>query len=120
MCTQGNGMGAADQHLDIEALDELKQIMGDEFSLLIDTFINDSIVRLETIKEAVVAEDPEAIRRTAHSFKGSAGNMGARHLTDLCRRLEELGHSGSSNGAESLLEQLTTEYESVKGALKSI
>jgi len=27
----------------------------------------------------------------AHSFKGSSSNMGATHLTELCRQLEEAG-----------------------------
>lgn len=110
----------AEQHLDLEALNELKEVMGDEFSLLITTFIDDSVTRLDTIKSAVQSADPEAIRRTAHSFKGSASNMGALQLTDHCRRLEELGHSGTSDGADVIFEKLVAEYQQVEQALRQL
>ena len=108
------------QHLNVEALNELKEVMGDEFSLLIDTFTSDSIVRIETINAAVAELSADDIRRTAHSFKGSASNMGATHLADLCRRLEELGADGQTEGAQSLAEQIMAEYGQVKAALAAL
>ncbi len=107
-------------NLDLDALNELKQVMGDEFPLLIDTFVNDSVVRIETIREAVVSGDPEAIRRTAHSFKGSASNMGAPVLTEHCRKLEELGNSGQVEGSLAVFDALVIEYESVHIALQAL
>ena len=107
-------------HLDQDALVELKQVMGDEFSLLIDTFTSDSIVRIETIAAAVNAADPEDIRRTAHSFKGSASNMGATHLASLCKQLEDLGVEGQTDGSKELLEQVVVEYDHVKAALENL
>ena len=107
------------EHLDFDALNELKQIMGDDFTLLVDTFISDSIARIEAIKEAVNASEPEAIRNTAHSFKGSASNMGAPRLTELCRQLEDLGHSGQTEGSAQLMNQIAEEYEQVSQALSS-
>lgn len=105
-------------HLDKGALDELKRLMGDEFSLLIDTFESDSALRIEAIAEAVASGNADEIRRAAHSFKGSAGNMGAVALTEHCRRLEDLANSGSIEGAETLLQQITAEYTQVKAALQ--
>lgn len=110
----------AEQHLDLDALSELKEVMGEEFSLLITTFIDDSVTRLDTIKAAVQSADPESIRRTAHSFKGSASNMGAVQLTDHCRHLEELGHSGKSDGADIIFEKLLAEYQQVEHALRQL
>ncbi len=113
-------MTQSKQHLDFDTLNELKVVMGDEFSLLIDTFKNDSIVRVQAIKDAVASVDPEEIRRAAHSFKGSASNMGATELTRLCRELEDLGRSGQVEGSQNLLEQITTEYECVESLLKGL
>ncbi len=107
-------------HLDQDALVELKQVMGDEFPLLIDTFTSDSIVRIETITAAVNASAPEEIRRAAHSFKGSAGNMGATQLAALCKKLEDLGAEGKADGSQDLLAQITAEYDHVKAALESL
>ena len=113
-------MAEVSQHLDLGALKELQAVMGDEFSLLIDTFTRDSILRIEAIREAVSASDAEAIRRAAHSFKGSAGNMAAPLLTDLCGSLEELGHSGETAGSEQLQQNIIEEYAFVKSALESL
>ena len=110
-------MADATAHLDLDALKELKTIMGDEYSLLLETFLNDSVQRIRTIAEAVAAQDPIAIRRAAHSFKGSAGNMGALRLALICKSLEEIGANGDIQGASSLLEDMHNEYRLVSQAL---
>ena len=113
-------MSGESQHLDMDALKELKQIMGDEFSLLIETFKNDSVVRIQSIETAIAGGDPEEIRRAAHSFKGSAGNMGATALTELCRTLEDRGHSGKADGCDALLAQIIDEYHIVQAGLAEL
>ena len=107
-------------HLDLETLKELREVMGGEFPQLIDTFVKDSAMRLQVIADAVDSAEPEAIRRAAHSFKGSAGNMGATRLTQLCRSLEELGHNGEVAGASQLHEAICAEYAVVEAALRQL
>lgn len=106
-------------HLDDTALNELAAIMGADFQLLIETFINDSAVRIDAIQQAISNQDPEEIRRAAHSFKGSAGNMAALQLAELCRQLEQAGSVGQTAGSEQLLEAIINEYNTVKGLLES-
>ena len=113
-------MSDANQHLDLDALKELQEVMGDEFALLVETFTTDSILRIEGIKEAVASQDAEAIRRAAHSFKGSASNMAAPALTKLCRSLEDLGFNGSTEGGEQLQQSIIAEYAQVKTALEAL
>lgn len=110
-------MTEATEHLDLDTLKELKIIMGDEYSLLLETFINDSVIRIKTVAEAVATQDPDAIRRAAHSLKGSAGNMGAVRLALICKSLEELGANGMVQGARLLLEEMQNEYLLVSRAL---
>lgn len=108
------------EHLNKDALAELKMIMGDEFSMLLDTFRTDSVQRIEAIRQAVNEKDSEAIRRAAHSFKGSASNMGAVELCSLCRRLEELGFQGKTEGADQLFDAIEQEYELVSAELDAL
>ncbi|MEE8057153.1 MAG: Hpt domain-containing protein [Pseudomonadales bacterium] len=108
------------QYLDVDALNELKQVMGEEFPLLIKTFENDSVVRIELIKEAIASADPDAVRRAAHSFKGSASNMGATTLTELCRAVEEIGAKGETAGCDQLLEQIIESYAQVQEGLTKL
>lgn len=108
------------KHLDAIAVEELKGVMGGDFDVLVRTFFIDSVQRIEGIRAALEARDPEALRRAAHSFKGSSGNMGAPHLAELCRALEELGRSGSVAGGDRLLDELAAEYDAVQRELGAL
>jgi HPt (histidine-containing phosphotransfer) domain-containing protein len=112
----GNGMSDP-VHLDLDTLNELKDVMGEEFGFLIETFKTDSAVRISAINDALASQDSDAVRRAAHSFKGSASNMGATNLAELCRRLEDIGDSGSIDGGESIAEEIVSAYRCVEQAL---
>jgi len=113
-------MTDAGYHIDLDAIRDLKEVMGEEFSLLIETFATDSVMRIEGINQAINSADPEAIRRAAHSFKGSASNLGATELTNLCRELEDLGHEGKVEGATQIAEKIVKEYDYVREVLQSL
>jgi HPt (histidine-containing phosphotransfer) domain-containing protein len=94
--------------------------MGEDFALLVQTFAKDSGQRIEAIQEAVTADDADALRRAAHSFKGSSGNMGAPELAELCRTLEELGRNGTTEGGPALVAALIDEYAQVQRELNQL
>jgi len=108
------------QPLDVTIIEELRAVMGDDFSLLVDTFVSDSALRINGINEAVTAATPESIRRAAHGLKGSASNMGAVHLAALCNELEQLGLAGSSDGAADLAIDIATAYAAVEKELTAL
>lgn len=107
------------QVLNATTIEELKDIMGDEFTHLVETFLVDSVSRIATIKEAIANTDAEAVRRSAHSFKGSASNMGAEQLVAVCQKLERLGAEGDVDNAQSLLDDILTAYDKIPQALKA-
>lgn len=76
----------AESPLDLEALAELRQVMDDEFEILLTTFLDDAVQRLAAIRAA--RSDTEALRRAAHAFKGSSSNIGAVELAERCFALE--------------------------------
>ena len=102
------------QSINCDAIVELKDIMGEDFSLLIDTFVEDSAIRLEVIATAIEQSDAEALRGAAHSFKGSSSNICAVHLPDLCQKLEACGLEGDLAVAPEIFSQIRTEYEQLK------
>ncbi|HAF93900.1 MAG TPA: histidine kinase, partial [Pseudomonas sp.] len=61
----------ADEHLDSAVLATLQDVMEAEYPVLLDTFLIDSQDRLRTIQDALAQGEGEALRRAAHSFKGS-------------------------------------------------
>lgn len=106
------------QHLDDEAVRELEVVMGEDFAKLLQTFATDSAARIVAIQQTAAAADSEALRRAAHSFKGSSGNMGARQLSELCRQIEEFARDGAVEPCMSLIAELSDEFALVQRELK--
>ncbi|MCK7543450.1 Hpt domain-containing protein [Marinobacter bryozoorum] len=101
-------------HLDEEALAELRDVMEDEFDILIQTYINDSRERIQSLHQALSENDPDAFSRTAHSFKGSSINIGASRLGDLCLQVEKAGREGDLDAARQVMAPLETEFATVR------
>lgn len=95
------------EHLDYDTLNTLKQVMEDDFALLIDTFVQDSTDRISTLRNVITSVDADLIRRAAHSFKGSSSNIGAPQLAALCFELEK-------KALENNLENLARDLEAIE------
>ena len=107
------------EHIDMETLDELKEVMEDDFQILIDTFLNDSDLRLISIRTAIESGSALDLRSAAHSFKGSSGNIGAPELSSILKILEEMGRDENITNASEVLTRVEVEYELVKESLAS-
>ncbi|HEX8593342.1 MAG TPA: Hpt domain-containing protein [Pseudomonas sp.] len=95
--------------------------MEDEYPTLLDIFLDDSEHRMTRLRQMYpVCEDGsgafdlQELSLMAHSFKGSSGNMGALHLADLCRELEERSRRKEVAGLEDLLARIDLEYVTVR------
>ncbi|WP_372996985.1 Hpt domain-containing protein [Marinobacter sp.] len=100
-------------HLDEEALAELRDVMEDEFEVLIQTYLADSRDRIRSLREALAAEDGDAFTKTAHSFKGSCINIGAPRLGVLCLEAEMAGKESRLDEAPALLDAIDAEFQQV-------
>ncbi len=105
--------------LDPAMLENLRAIDGDGSLLieLIDTFQRIAPLRIAALNKASAKGSAPSLERAAHSFLGSCANLGARHLADLCARLEHMGRAGSTTGARELISTLEQEYTVVQEAL---
>lgn len=113
-------------HLDDNVLSTLRDVMEDEFPTLLEVFLKDSDERIDALHQSLNPADPAApaapdllaLGLNAHSFKGSSSNMGAVHLADLCRQLEELARSPHPVATPDLLasiQEIESEYRLVRG-----
>src|SRR5690625_2128116 len=98
------------EHLSRDTLDTVKDVMGDDFHLLISTFINDAGEHIERLRAALARQDSDAARATAHSFKGSCHNLGAVHLAWLCEHVEQRSLEGNLDGLSDYLSQIEQEF----------
>lgn len=108
------------EHLNYETLNTLRQVMEDDFGLLIDTFIQDSHDRIAVLRNVIGGTNADAIRRAAHSFKGSSSNIGANHLTALCSTLENKAMSNNFKQLDQDLQKIEAEFALVKELLSAL
>jgi len=109
-----------DKHLDLDAIATLKEIMEDDFGLLIETFINDGTERLAALSQEIDLGNGDAVRRSAHSFKGSSSNIGALQLAEQCMFLETQGNANDMTGLKEHLQEVAQEFSLVKQLLTDL
>lgn len=100
-----------EEHLDLDALSALREVMEDAYPQLLDTFLDDSEQRLQSLREAGKAAQ---LIDVAHSFKGSSSNMGARRLTELCHQLEQQARSLPCTAIAELVGEIDREFAVIR------
>ena len=100
-----------DTHLDPSVLIALQEVMEDEYPELLNVFLRDSEERLRVLRKA---EDSVQLMNCAHSFKGSSSNMGAVHLAELCRELEQCAREKKLANIEKLVKKIDSEFAIVR------
>ena len=75
------------------------------------------VVRVEELGHILQVRDADALRKVAHSLKGSSSNVCAFRLSEFARQLEMLGKEEKLDGAEQILESLREEFSRVSGIL---
>ena len=106
--------------LDTGRLDELRDLEPGDPSLLlrfIDRFGTGARQRLSDLADARDKGDAQAQGRIAHGLKGTASNLGAAVLADLCRQVETLGAAGELADA-ALVARVEDEVDRATRALE--
>jgi HPt (histidine-containing phosphotransfer) domain-containing protein len=83
-------------------------------------FLDEVPPRIARLRNARESGNIEEMHRAAHSLKGSAGNIGARQLYEVCRQLDALGKAGDLAGAAPLVDALDVEFDKVESAINRL
>ncbi|MBL4681181.1 MAG: Hpt domain-containing protein [Pseudomonadales bacterium] len=102
------------EHIDHAIMIELQEIMEDDFSVLLETYLVDSQAKLDALDHAFILQDLNKIRDVAHGFKGSSLNMGAHILAGFCASVEDLARALDFDGARKASSKIIEEFEQVK------
>ena len=105
------------QILDRSVLNDLRDIMGNGFEPLIHAFIRDADTRLEHLRQSFLSREEEKLRQSAHIFRGSCLNVGAKILVKACSELECLAREANLNAADELIRKLDGSLMDTKQAL---
>ena len=84
---------------------------------IVGIFARQALVNLDILRQSCADNDLPLWRDTAHTFKGSAGSVGAEALATLCNTAQLL--DGDAPGQEALLRQISDEYARVQDHFKA-
>ncbi len=86
--------------VDSDNLNMLRDLLGDKFGELVETFVEDATQRMDAMQVALAKNDLEAVRREVHGLKGSCRNIGANPLGDLCHTMETQAYDGALDNGQ--------------------
>ena len=108
-----------DDLLDLAVIGEFRQVPGEKgkslFDELRELYSQNAPSRLNEIRQALT--DPAKLAFHAHALKSMSLNLGAKRITELSQKLEEMGRSGNLEAAGPLLQELQTAFTLTKAQL---
>lgn len=112
--------GKFHQAVDIEATLSRVNNNAEVLQMVVEQFLKISPDQVKAIEQAVESGDCRELEMSAHTFKGSLLNFGAKRAAAVAEQLEFQGRKGEiQETAAALLRELRTEYQSVRTALNN-
>ena len=90
---------------------------GELLTTLITHFLDDTPQQLAVMQAALRELQAATLAETAHTLKGSSGNLGAGRMQQLCGELQTLGRANDLTTAGDRLARLGSEFTLVRTAL---
>lgn len=91
------------QVMDLTVLQDIRDLMEEDFPDLVRTFLADSEAVLGEISQGLAQGDAALVNRAAHKLKASASSLGAVGLSEQARTLEALGRADDLTDADAAL-----------------
>ncbi len=107
-------------HLNLNEINELKDIMEDGFADLVEAFVADSEEKLAALHGAIAEGNATRIGELGHSLKGASSNICAAALADIYKKIEAAGRDENLDGVEDMLSQAETAFQEVKAELQAL
>lgn len=104
--------------IDAAMLAQLKELLGERYSELVERFVQDGERRIGLLRVAVTAQNFDVIHAEAHGLKGSSRNIGANPLGVVCGDLEQMGREKNAAGLETLFAAVEQEFAAVCAELQ--
>jgi len=101
--------------------DFLVELAADDSGLiteLLDAFRTDTRVRLDCLRTALLQVDMAGVRRSAHSIKGAAMQLGAERVAAVCREMELVPADTPVALLQRSLDRLEQYFEAVCRAME--
>jgi signal transduction histidine kinase/CheY-like chemotaxis protein len=106
------------------ALENIRALSKDRGGALVQkviaAYVDDTPHQLQTLRQAISALDALNLRKAAHSLKSASANVGAETLAQMCKEMEHLGRTETTEGASGILTEMEQEFQAVRHSLHVI
>jgi len=100
--------------VDMERLNDFTDGNAESLRELITLYLQQTGTQIEQLEAAVAANQPQEVRRLAHSCAGASATCGMRRLVPLLRELEKQGYEGQLTNAAELSEGVVLEFARIR------
>jgi len=110
---------ATDSPLDMTLFEKLREILGPALQHAVTPYLEDMPTYLAQLEQAVKQGNATSALAMAHVIKGSSSNLGATHLTQIAKQVEELALVLQMEEIPPLLPRLRSAFDAVAVALSA-
>jgi signal transduction histidine kinase/CheY-like chemotaxis protein/HPt (histidine-containing phosphotransfer) domain-containing protein len=103
-----------------EIVDDLRDIMGDEFGSLVRVFLEDAPRSLIRLEAAAAAGDNDGLIAPAHSLKSTSANLGAMEVSAQAKHIEHAARQKTLTDAPHRVASLSAEFARAAAALNEM
>ncbi len=104
--------------LNIRALAEIKEFMGDETDSLLDLFQEESPILLNQLNDFKQSQDFTSARQIAHTLKSTGANIGATGFSHFCKKVEAAAIEQQQDGVTENIDKARKAYVLTVGEIK--
>jgi len=105
--------------IDLTILDQLKDMLGDDFVLILESFRDEGSSIIQAIESAASSSDMNQMREAAHSMKSMSGNVGAMNLSELSDQLQIAAANSEAGQVHALWPEVKSQFEQALEELES-
>jgi len=106
--------------LDQEVIRDLLDVMGEEFTDLVQVYLEDTPKNQKTLEQAAARRDTAGLIAPSHSLKSTSANLGALNLAEIAKRIEHGARSGSLDNPPEHVRALSMEFGRVSSELRNL
>lgn len=106
--------------LDMDLVSELRDIMAEGFTGLLDSYEQDTARKLDLMRMALERGERDSLRQLAHSLKGSSSNVGALEVSDSCLMIERDAGEAVPDELQRRLDELAGLHQLALQALRAL
>ena len=107
-------------------LQQTKEIMQDNFPVMVEIFLEDTINYIDAMEKAITDKDINTIATNAHTLKSSSLQLGAEKLSNISKEIEGLSRTKLDNNNNEikdladLITSLKEAFSEVEPKLKDL